>query len=109
MENAAAGAMVLLLAAEAASGQIPYFGESVAVVGTLGALLVLWRFQKSIIGPLERRAASTDRRLSAEARQRRECEWRFAELVQHLRTEEGLAIPDRILYGRPPWEARDDG
>lgn len=108
MENAAAGAMVLLLAAEAGSGQVPFFGESIAVIGTLGALLVLWRFQRSIIGPLEKRAASTDRRLEREERHRRECEWRVAELVRWFRSE-GFAVPDRVLYGRPPWEDDDDG
>ena len=107
MEKAAAVIMAAMLAAEAAEQQIPYFGESIAVVGTLGALIVLWKFQRSVIGPLEQRAATTDKRLTAESKQRRECEWRISELVRFLRGE-GIAVPDRILYARPPWEVDEE-
>jgi hypothetical protein len=58
---------------------------------------VLWRFQRSLIRPLEGR-------LSGEAKSRRECEWRLSELVRWLRQDAGIDVPDSILFDRPPWE-----
>lgn len=100
MENVAAALLLGLIAAQTSgSGSVPYFSETVVGVSVVGSLLVLWRFQRSIIGPLTRRAEQTERRA-------KESEWRLNALLRWLR-ETGVAIPDQILYGRPPWERND--
>lgn len=101
------GALVFLafIAAETADPGIPYFREAVIGVSVSGSLLLLWRFQKSVVNPLTRRADSTDLRLAREIRERSVCEWRLGELARWLRVQ-GLDVPDAILYARPPW-ARD--
>lgn len=109
MELVAVASLGALIVASQTETGIPYFGPGVAVVGTLGALYMLWRFQRSIVQPLERRADSTDTRLRRETRQRETCEWRLGELVMWLRQSEGMAVPDHILLGHPPWEEREDG
>lgn len=96
---------VVVIAAQKAAGadDIPYFSQGVVGVAVMGSLFMLWRFQRSLIGPLEHRATTSDQALHDEREERRECEWRLGQLVEWLRDEEGMAVPDRIVYGRPPW------
>jgi hypothetical protein len=98
LELTPAAMVLLLIAAKAAgSGEIPYFSQTIVGMSVLGALFVLWRFQRSLIRPLEGR-------LSGEVKSRRECEWRLSELVRWLREEAGIEVPERIMFDRPPWE-----
>lgn len=92
----------VMVAVEDAVG-IPYFSQGVVGITVTAALLVLWRFQRSVVKPLVERAAANDRRLARSELSHRVCDWRVSELVRYHRVDLGLEVPNEIVYGRPPW------
>jgi len=97
-----------LLAAQEISGFAPEFSFGIAGVSVLGILALLIKLQRSVIGPLSRRADDLEAALRRERLERRVSDWRINQIAKIVNRSGGtISIPDEVMYGRPEWAIRE--
>lgn len=99
--------LAVFVAAQQLSDFAPEFSFGVAGISVLGILALLIKVQRSVIGPITRRADDLERSLRRERLERRVSDWRINQIARIVNQSPGITIPDDVMYGRPEWAVRE--